>query len=115
MKRFCQRAHHFQHKWPSLFYGLFTGHHGVDVVGNLQRADIDKIAKAHLLRFSHQRFSEQRKLRDVARQRGEALGIFSRGDDFRIFFRIDAETAKREAQGHVRRRSQPVDAADLTL
>ncbi len=54
-------------------------------------------------------------MRDVARQRGKPRRVFAGGDDFGVFFRVDAETAQGETQRHVRSRAQAIDAAGLAL
>ena len=91
MQRLGKSAHDFADKRTPLLDRLLARHDGVDVVGNLERADIDQVSETHLLCFAHQWFPQERKLRDIARQRREPLRVFSRGDDLRIFFRVDAE------------------------
>src|SRR5258706_1808982 len=115
VERFGERAHDFHHQRATFLDGFLAGHHRVDVILNLLRADVEQIAEAQLLGFLDQWFAEKGKLRDVVRQGGESLGVFSGGDDLGIFFGIDAKAAQRQAQCHVRSRAQAVDATDLAF
>src|SRR6185436_18745226 len=99
----------------AFFYRLFPGDHRVDVVRDLQTADVVEVSETEFFRFAHERFAEQCELGDVVGEGGEALRIFSSGDDFGFLLGVHSQAAQGETERHVGSRAQSVDAADLAF